>query len=149
MPRGKTSNTNIEIETYDQYKSLFNMDSMKDLYRIKANVEVEDGRVQTKEIVFLDFNDQFLDVNRHFLLANSEIKEFQPRWQYKPNYLSYDMYQTLSFSYLLLYINNCISVLDFKFDYVKVPRSSAIKELIISNQRLYPDRTIIKDVVFL
>lgn len=149
MPRGTDSNTNIEIEAHDNYKSLFNMDSMKNLYKIKANVELAAGKVAKQEIVFLDFNDQFLDINRHYLLANSDIKEFQPRWQFKPNYLSYDMYQTQSFAYLLMYINNCISVLDFQFDYIKVPRSKAIKELIISNQRLYPDRGIIKDVNFL
>lgn len=149
MPRGKSSDTNIEIESHNRYRSLFNMDSMKNLYRVRANVEIADGNVSKQDVIFLDFNDQFLDINRHYLLANSDIKEFQPRWQYKPNYLSFDMYQTQSFAYLLLYINNCISALDFKFDYIKVPRSSAIKELIISNQRLYPDRSIVKDVEFL
>lgn len=148
MTIGTSPKTNINIESNDDYRSMYNCDSFRDSYKIKTYVEYADSRININETVFLDFNDLFLNMNRHFLLARCDIKEFIPRWQFRPNYLSYDMYGTLSFSYLLLFINDVVSILDFDFDYVKVPRSSAIKELIISNQRLFPDRNVIKSIEF-
>ena len=148
MPNGTTPSTNISIESNMDYKSMFNADSFRDSYRIKTFIERSDSKIDVSETVFLDFNDLFLNTNKHFLLARCDIKEFQPRWQFRPNYLSYDMYGTLSFAYLLLFINDVVSVLDFDFDYVKVPKIGAIKELIVSNQRLFPDRTTIKNIDF-
>lgn len=143
-----TQSTNISIEADTQYRSMFNIDNFKDTYKIKTFIEYADSKISQGETVFLDFNDMFIDTNRLFLLSRCEIKEFQPRWQYRPNYLSHDVYGTQSFSYLLLLINDVISNLDFSFDYVKVPSLSSIKELIINNQRLHPDRPIIKKIEF-
>jgi hypothetical protein len=148
MPRGRTTDTNISLEAKRNYKSLYNFDTFKDAYKIKAVVELENGRISARPIIFVDLNMPFMEMHKHYLLARSDIIEFTPRWINRPNYLSYDMYGTTSFAPLLLFLNNKISFLDFDFDYVVVPRISAIKELIISNQRLYPDRTKIKDIKF-
>lgn len=149
MPKGVTKDTNIGIESKSNYRSMHNLDTFRDSYRIKAFVEKEGSVLKREEIIFLDINDHFMEQNRFFLLSRCVILEFQPRWVNRPNYLSYDQYGTQSFSYLLLVLNNCISALDFNFDYVKVPTIAAIKELVISNQRHYPNRDQIKDVQFL
>ena len=149
MPRGSNSNVNIEIEALEKYRSLYNCDTFKDVFRIKTYIEYENSKIRASETSFLDFNDQFLNINKYYLLSRSDIKEFHPRWQFRPNYLSYDIYGTTSFAYLLLFMNDVVSVVEFDFDYVKVPRIGAIKELIITNQRQYPDRSKIKDIQFL
>jgi len=148
MPRGLSQHTNVIIESDINYRAMYNMDTFRDMFRLKTFVEYADSSVKSSDVVFLDFNDLFLDTHKLFLASRCEIKEFQSRWQYRPNYLSYDIYGTQSFAYLLLYMNDVVSVLDFTFDYVKVPMMSAIKELIISNQRLFPDRSVVKDVQF-
>jgi hypothetical protein len=148
MPRGRTVDTNISLEAKRNYKSLYNFDTFKDVYKIKAVVELDGGRISARPVVFVDLNTPFMEMYKHYLLARSDIVEFIPRWTNRPNYLSYDKYETTAFAPLLLFLNNKITALDFDFDYVVVPRLSAIKELIISNQRLYPDRTKIKDIKF-
>lgn len=148
MSNSSNPNMNIVVDSARQYKSNLNSDNYRDLFRITAYVEYENSTIRPTNIVFLDFNNEFLDTNRSFILSQCVIKEFQPRWTYRPNYLSYDMYGSQIFTYLLMYINDTSSVLDFKFDYVKVPTTGCIKDLAISNQRLYPDRNIIKDIKF-
>lgn len=148
MSNGSTPSTNILIDSSNQYKSNLNSDNYRYMFKTKAYVEMENSTIKKSDVVFIDFNNEFLDINRSFILSQCEIKEFQPRWQYRPNYLSYDIYGSQMFSYLLMYINDVTTVLDFSFDYVKVPTMSCIKELTISNQRLYPDRNVIKDTNF-
>ena len=148
MPRGRTPDTNISIEASQNYKSLYNFDSFKNSFKIQAVLEFDNGRISSQSVIFVDLNIPFMEMHKHFLLARSDILEFEPRWTNRPNYLSYDRYGTVSFAPLLLFINNKVTSLDFDFDYVVVPKMSAIKELIISNQRLYPDRNEIKDIKF-
>ena len=149
MSKGKTKDTNIAIETEMEYKSLYNPDTFKDSFRLKTFIEYSDSKIRPGEIIFLDINNMFLEMNRHFILSRCNIKEFQPRWTFRPNYLSYDEYGTTSFSYLLMFINDVTTMLDFKFDYVKVPMMSVIKDIIVNNQRMFPDRSIVKDLRFL
>lgn len=149
MSKGVSPNTNIQIESELGYRSSSNSDSFRDIYKIKAFVEVEEGITRLQDVFIIDFNNPFLEMNKHFLLARCDIKQFQPRWKNRPNYLSFDEYGVTSFGYLLLFVNECISLIDFDFEYVRVPKMSAIKELIINNMSLYPDRNKIKDVRFL
>lgn len=148
MSNSSNPNMNIVVDSTRQYKSNLNSDNYRDLFKVNTYVEYENSTIKPTNIVFLDFNNEFLDINRAFILSQCIIKEFQPRWTYRPNYLSYDMYGSQLFSYLLMYINDISSVLDFKFDYVKVPTTGCIKDLAISNQRLYSDRNTIKDIKF-
>lgn len=149
MAKGASANTNIEIESDLGYKSTNNCDTFRDTFSLKVYVEDVDGKVSTKEVLFLDLNNPFLEMNKHFLLARCEIKEFQPRWQRRPQYLSYDEYGTTAFGYLLQFVNDCVSMVDFDFEYVRVPKKSAIKELIVNNITLYPDRNRVKEIRFM
>ena len=81
--------------------------------------------------------------------AYEKIKEFQERWKYRPNYLSYDEYGTTNLGYLLQFVNDCVTNLDFNFEYVRIPKRSAIKDLIVNNIVMYPHRNRVKDVRFL
>ena len=148
MNNSNSPTKNIKVEAENNYRSNLNTDNFRDMYRIKAYTEYANNVIKQDVTVFLDINNEFLDTYKNFILSNCEIKEFQPRWQYKPNYLSYDMYGTQSHAYILMYINDVTSILDFDFDYVKVPTSKCISDLIVNNQRLYPDRNLIKEISF-
>ncbi len=149
MSRGTDANTNIQIESELGYRSSSNGDAFRDVFKLKAFVEVEEGITRLQDVYIIDFNNPFLEMNKHFLLARCDIKQFQIRWKNRPNYLSFDEYNSTAFSYLLMFVNECVSMLDFDFEYVRVPKQSAIKELIINNMTMFPDRSKIKDVRFL
>lgn len=148
MSNSNSPSMNISVDAERNYLSNLNSDNLRYMFQLEAYVEYANNTIKKSNMVFLDFNNEFLDINRNFILSQCVIKEFRPRWSYRPNYLSYDMYGSQIFSYLLMYINDITTVLDFKLDYVKVPTTSCLKELAISNQRLYPDRNTVKSINF-
>lgn len=149
MAKGSSGDTNIAIESEYNYTSTNNCDMFRDTFKFKVLIEKENGVISKENMFFLDLNNPFLEMNKHFLLARCDIKEFQPRWFRRPNYLSYDEYGTTAFAYLLQFVNDCVTILDFDFEYVRVPKMSAIKDLIINNLILHPDRNEIKDIEFM
>lgn len=148
MAVGGTTDTNIRLESESMYKSNLNIDKFRDMFVIKTYVENGDSTASIRNTYFLDFNNEFLDTYRVYLNANCNLLQFKPRWKYRPNYLSYDIYGSQIFSYILLYINDKTTALDFDMDYVKVPTMDALKQLAVDNQRLYPDRSVIKSLSY-
>ena len=67
-----------------------------------------------------------LKKNLYYLLKNSTKKKFESKYNYKPDYLSYDEYGTVALKDIILYINNVYSMEDFVLDYVVIPTKSAI-----------------------
>ncbi len=62
---------------------------------------------------FPDPNLKTLDENLYFLLRNATELEFKPRYNFKPEYLSFDVYGTPALAPVLLYVNNIGSVEEF------------------------------------
>jgi hypothetical protein len=60
-----------------------------------------------------------LEENLYFLLRNATELVFKPRYNFRPEYLSYDIYGTPALAPILLFVNNIGSVEDF-FDLPKV-----------------------------
>ncbi len=54
---------------------------------------------------------------------------FEQKYKYKPDYLSFDEYETVVLSPLLMRVNNIFSCEDFDMDYVIIPSLSAIIEM--------------------
>jgi len=71
-----------------------------------------------------------------FLLRNSSIEKFAPKYKYRPDYLSFDKYGTTVLWQLLLYINGVPSVEDFDMKEVVIPSIQAIIEI---NKDNFPD----------
>lgn len=148
MAIGRTPDTNIRMESDELYKSTLNADKFRDTFVIRTYIENGDSTASMGNTYFLDFNNEFLDTYKIYLNANCDLIQFRPRWKCRPNYLSYDMYGTQIFAYILLYINDKTSALDFDMDYVKVPTKAALRELTVANQRLYPDRSKVKTLSY-
>jgi hypothetical protein len=71
-----------------------------------------------------------------FLLRNSGIEKFTPKYKYRPDYLSFDKYGTTVLWQLLLYINGVPSVEDFDIKEVVIPSVQSIIEM---NKDNFPD----------
>jgi len=76
-----------------------------------------------------------IEQNYYYLLRNSEIKTFDPKYKMRPSYLSYDEYNTPLFDWFLMYINGVFCLEDFDLDEVIVPSLEAIS---ISSQNKVP-----------
>lgn len=68
---------------------------------------------------FPDPNLQTLDENLFFLLRHATELVFKPRYNFRPEYLSFDVYGTPALAPILMYVNNISSVEEF-FDLPKV-----------------------------
>jgi hypothetical protein len=69
---------------------------------------------------------EVLQKNYIYLLANSEVRQLEKRFYYKPSYLSFAVYGVPNLDYLLMYINNIMCAEDFTMDNVYVPSMDSI-----------------------
>jgi hypothetical protein len=69
-----------------------------------------------------------IDKNLFYLLRNSEEKDFDRKYTFRPDYLSYDEYGTVALAWLLMYVNTVPSIEEFDLVTVVVPTYSAIIE---------------------
>ena len=149
MSRGNTFDTNIKLEADSNFSSLTNMDTFRDKYKFKVLVITGDNIISVEEIITIDLNIPFLERYRYMILAGSETIVMKPRWKLRPDYVSYDHYQTTSLDFLILYINNVFSIVDFNMEYVIVPNMAIVTELISINMSEYPERNTIKSINFM
>jgi hypothetical protein len=87
----------------------------KDFRRMPIDFERMGERFKTDNDLFTfpDPTLKTLDENLYFLLRNATELVFKPRYNFKPEYLSYDIYGTPALSQVLMYVNNIGSVEDF------------------------------------
>jgi len=149
MAKGQTPNTNIKIESEIDFKSPTNLDEFRDKFKIRVLLVDENNTVTTSEIVTVDLNIPFFEHHRYYLLANSEVKQLDVKYHYRPDYISYEEYGTTAFDFLILYINNLFSVTEFTLEYFYLPKLDAINELIFMNLQNYPYRNKIKSIEFM
>ena len=70
-----------------------------------------------------------IEKNIFFLLRNSSIEKFAPKYKYRPDYLSFDKYGTTILWQLILYINGVNSVENFDMKEVVIPSVQAVVEM--------------------
>jgi len=73
---------------------------------------------------------EVIDKYLFFLLRNSVEKTFDKKYTYRPDYLSYDEYGTVSLAYLLMYVNSVPSIEDFDLERVVIPDYASIVEIL-------------------
>ena len=80
---------------------------------------------------------EMIDQNLYYLLKNATQKKFERKYLMRPDYLSYDEYETVALAQLLMYVNGVSSIEDFDLQEVIVPSLSAIIEMLKDK---YPTR---------
>lgn len=70
-----------------------------------------------------------IEKNLYYLMYNSKKKQFEQKYKYRPDYLSFYEYDTVILATILMRVNNVFSCEDFDLDYVIVPSLSAIIEM--------------------
>lgn len=71
-----------------------------------------------------------IEKNLYFLLRNSRTEKFKGEYKFKPDYLSYDEYNTVILDQLLMYINNVKTVEEFDLQTVIIPTFDAIVSIL-------------------
>lgn len=84
---------------------------------------------------FPDPNLETIDKNLYYLLRNSEEVEFEAKYKFRPDYLSYDYYGTTILWELLMYVNGVFSLEDFNLVSVVIPSLESITFIL---QDLFP-----------
>ena len=88
---------------------------------------------------FPDPNLTTIDKNLFYLLRNSEELPFDVKYNYKPDYLSFDLYGTVILWEVIMYVNGVPSVEDFVLDQVIVP---SLESIIFILQDSFPERDV-------
>ena len=71
-----------------------------------------------------------LEKHLYYLLRNSEQKTFEPKYKMRPDYMSFDEYDTVVLAPILMYVNGVSCAENFDLDTVIVPSFRAITEIV-------------------
>ena len=99
--------------------------------------------VSTDETIRIPFNpiiNKYKDYFDKIILTVPLNEDEQNRFRFSPKKLSYELYGTVEYWSMLLYINNCHSILDFEPEKVKVLDPDELQGLI--NELLIIERNI-------
>lgn len=88
-------------------------------------------RTDGNKFVFPSPSFWLLEKNLFFLTANSEKKNFEQKYIMRPDYLSFDEYDTVVLGPLLMYVNKIFTPEDFNLNEVIIPDISAIIEILV------------------
>lgn len=64
------------------------------------------------------FSLSILEKYQSFLQSNSVFYEFKTEWNYKPSYVSQEVYSTPTLSFIILFVNNISSAREFSSEQV-------------------------------
>jgi len=82
-------------------------------------------------ITYPSYEYETLEQNFFRLVANSRLVDFKASWHMRPDYASFDMYETPIFWYVILFANSIPTIEDFKgLNKVIIPLRSVISDLI-------------------
>jgi len=91
-------------------------------------------------IVFPSPSLWLLEKHLFFLQANSKRIGFDQKYIMRPDYLSFDEYNTVVLGPLLMYVNNVFCIEDFSLNEVIIPKLSYISEILVDRfPELSPD----------
>jgi len=86
---------------------------------------------ESKKFIFPSPSFWLIEKNLFFLTANSVKKPFDQKYIMKPDYLSFDEYNTVVLAPLLMYVNRVFCIEDFNLNEVIIPDMSFIVEILI------------------
>ena len=100
--------------------------------KVAIDINYAGNRYQTENGLYTFPAPELAMIDKHlyFLLAHSDQKKFEQKYKMKPDYLSYDEYQTVVLAQMLMYVNNVMSAEEFDLDVVVVPAMSAVVDML-------------------
>jgi alpha-L-fucosidase len=93
-------------------------------------------KTETELFTFPNPNLETIDKNLFYLLKNSQELEFELKYKYRPDYMSYDYYGTTILWELLMYVNSVFSAEDFDLIKVVVPSLQSITDILQDTYRI-------------
>jgi len=118
----------IDIESKKRKKLPIDIDHMSDQY-------ISDSG----DFIFPSPALEVIERNLFFLMRNSTKKSFESKYIMRPSYLSYDEYNTVALSPLLMYVNSVFSIEDFNLNEVIIPSFSSIVKICADQ---FPNRKV-------
>lgn len=118
----------IDEEAYQNRLSPFSIDKMGDRYI-----------TETKIFTFPSPMLRTIEKNLYYLLRNSTRKVFESKYIMRPDYLSFDEYETVVLAPLLMYINGVFCVEEFSLNEVVIPEFSSVIQILDDN---FPDKPV-------
>ncbi len=100
--------------------------------RVAVDINFSGNRYKTENGLYTFPAPELAMIDKHlyFLLTHSTQKQFEQKYIMRPDYLSYDEYQTVSLAQMLMYINNVMSIEEFSMELVVVPTMSAVIDML-------------------
>ncbi len=107
-------------------------DESRQRERVAIDINFSGGRYRTENGLYTFPAPELATIDKHlyFLLTNSEQKDFEQKYIMRPDYLSYDEYQTVALAQMLMYVNNVMSIEEFNMDVVVVPSMGAVVDML-------------------
>lgn len=96
--------------------------------RLATNIDWMGDRYKTTSEIYTFPSPSLwtLEKNLYYLLKNSKQVEFDRKYVMRPDYLSFDEYNTVALADLLMYVNTVQNIEDFDLDTVIIPSFQAI-----------------------
>lgn len=114
----------IDVEAKRNASMVDDIDMYRDRY---ADYSYSQGLT----VLFPGFDINTISRNIYSLYTNSVKVPFKINWSMRPDYVSYEYYKTVTYWWLILYINNIDSILEFiGLDKVIIPSLDSIQQLI-------------------
>jgi len=100
--------------------------------KVAVDINFSGNRYRTENGLYTFPAPELATIDKHlyFLLTNSTQKEFEQKYIMRPDYLSFDEYQTVSLAQMLMYVNNVMSSEAFNMQLVVVPSLGAVVEML-------------------
>lgn len=113
----------IKLEVKQNIQNYLDVDNFRSRYFDYEN----DSKLY---VSFPGFELTTLEKNICYLYDNCSIHEFKDRWYMRPDYTSYDFYNTVIYWPIILYINEIYCIEDFRdLEEVLIPSMSSILEI--------------------
>lgn len=78
-----------------------------------------------------------LEQQKDFLIQNSKVIDMEPRYEQRPEYVSWDEYGTVNLAPIILFINDVFSRPDFTMDEIIVPNPDYLEQMISESPEFF------------
>jgi hypothetical protein len=102
----------------------------RELQSIDVNYAGDRYKTTNEIFVFPSPILELYEQHLYYLLKNSEVKDLNRKYIMRPDYLSYDEYNTTNLAHLLMFVNSVRAVEEFNLLKVVVPTFQAIIEIL-------------------
>jgi len=103
-------------------------DESRQRVRIPFEIDYMGPRYKTNSEIYTFPSPSLWSIQKNlfFLVANSVLIEFDPKYKMRPDYLSYDEYGTVTLAYMLMYVNSVYCIEDFDLNNVIIPNLESV-----------------------